>query len=97
MSGTRGKGKRGREIGHRPKLNLATLPEGQLLSNNEAAACLGVAPTTLLNWRYRECGPSYYKIGRLAFYRASDLLVWLAKQRRDPVATRERCLPVAPA
>ena len=61
----------------------ADSPRAQLLNREEAAAYLGVKPSTLADWRlsgkYRNelpCG----RIGRRVFYRKADLDRWLAAQ-----------------
>lgn len=63
---------------------MAKLQDEDLLSNDEAARFLAIAPQTLATWRCRERGPAYYKIGRMAYYRVADLKAWIEKQRREP-------------
>lgn len=49
-----------------------------LLKTDEAAAYLGVRPTTLEHWRSYGKGPSHIKIGpRIIRYRLNDLDKWL--------------------
>jgi hypothetical protein len=61
---------------------------GEELMNDDAAAqAIGVAPVTLRAWRHRKVGPAYFKVGRLVYYRPSDLWAWFQGQRRDPQAS----------
>ncbi|WP_197686765.1 helix-turn-helix transcriptional regulator [Metallibacterium scheffleri] len=54
------------------------LAPGDLIDEHEAAAILGVSIQTLRNWRWRNCGPHYRKVGsRLVRYLRSDLLVFI--------------------
>jgi predicted DNA-binding transcriptional regulator AlpA len=59
----------------------------ELISCDKAAKKLGVAAQTLANWRSEGCGPRYLKVGRLVYYRHSDLCAWLAGQIREPKRT----------
>lgn len=53
---------------------VAKLEPGDLVNENTAADCLGVAVRTLRNWRVLKKGPSYRKIGgRLVRYHRADL------------------------
>lgn len=38
----------------------------------------------LAQWRHKDVGPAYYKLGRKVVYRGSDLNVWLDANRVDP-------------
>lgn len=38
----------------------------------------------LAQWRHKNTGPAYYKIGRKVVYRGSDLNDWLEANRVDP-------------
>jgi len=54
-----------------------------LLSTREAARFLNVSPRTLESWRVKGGGPIYLEISsRLIRYEKSELLRWLADQRR---------------
>lgn len=61
--------------------NTTTMsPAGEILSRDEAAAFLRVAPATLQNWAAHGTGPRYSRSGDVrgrAFYRRADLLRWL--------------------
>jgi excisionase family DNA binding protein len=60
-----------------PAAQDARLPE------NEAAAYLGVKPTTLQIWRSTNRYPlPYIKVGRLVRYRLSDLDAFLTQRTR---------------
>ncbi len=58
----------------------------ELISCEKTAKALGVKAQTLANWRSERQGPRYVKVGRLVYYRRSDLCTWLAGQVRDPRA-----------
>jgi excisionase family DNA binding protein len=52
-----------------------------LLNQDEAAAYLGVQPSTLEVWRCTKRYPlPYVKVGRLVRYRREDLDAWLRSQ-----------------
>ncbi len=56
-------------------------PNDPLLSEQEAAAFLGVKPATLQVWRSsRRYALSYLKIGRLVRYRQSALVAFLSSR-----------------
>jgi hypothetical protein len=58
--------------------NLISPRAGKLLSNDEAAAHLGVTPRTLEVWRCKKRYPiQYIKVGRLVKYREDVLDAWL--------------------
>lgn len=61
-----------------------------LLSTPEAAAKLGVAPTTMVDWRFHRKGPKYAKVGRLIRYREEDLIDFLQAHLVDPQTSRSR-------
>ena len=63
----------------------ATRPD-QLLTQEQAAAYIGVKPPTLASWRHFGKGPKYRKVGRSAFYKIADVEVWLDKQVIVPSA-----------
>jgi hypothetical protein len=56
----------------------------QLLNDEQTAAVLGVAPTTLPAWRHYGRGPDYIKVGKLVRYTPSKIRAWLDKQNVDP-------------
>jgi transcriptional regulator with XRE-family HTH domain len=53
-------------------------------TQEEAAAILGVKPTTLSMWRHKGRGPRYLKIGRSCFYLERDIETWLDAQAVVP-------------
>lgn len=55
------------------------------ITQEQAAAIVGVKPATLGMWRHQGRGPRYLKIGRSAFYRPSDIEAWLDEQAVVPV------------
>jgi DNA-binding XRE family transcriptional regulator len=54
-------------------------------TQEEAAAIIGVKPTTLAMWRHKGRGPRYLKVGRSCFYLESYIESWLAAQAIVPV------------
>lgn len=50
--------------------------EAQLLTNDDVAKLLCVAPATLIDWRKDGRGPAYYKMGQQVRYKLSDILKW---------------------
>ena len=38
----------------------------------------------LAQWRHKNMGPAYYKLGRKVIYRGSDLNVWAEAQKVEP-------------
>ena len=57
---------------------------GDLLSTSEAAAVLGLRPSTLDQWRWQGIGPNHIRISpRRIRYLRSDLDEWIVSQRRS--------------
>jgi phage terminase Nu1 subunit (DNA packaging protein) len=60
----------------------------KLFNDSEAAAQLGVSPSTLRSWRCRGIGPSFVKMGRgrksPVRYHSLDLEQFIAESRRVP-------------
>ncbi|UCE07462.1 MAG: helix-turn-helix domain-containing protein [bacterium] len=59
----------------------------EMLNDLEAARLLGLRPQTLRNWRHKQRGPSYIKLGRRVVYKLSDLSEYLTKHRINPEKT----------
>jgi hypothetical protein len=55
-----------------------------LMPQSEAAADLGVKPSTLAAWRSTGKGPDYWKWGREVYYSQSTNASWKAKHRHQP-------------
>jgi hypothetical protein len=55
-----------------------------LMDTEAAAAFLKVRPTTLISWRNKRTGPTYYKVGRLVYYDPSLLSQWLESRMTVP-------------
>ena len=55
-------------------------PPKVLLTPNQAAEVLQMAPGTLLNWRVRRQGPPFIKVGASVRYDRADLDAWLEAQ-----------------
>ena len=53
------------------------------LTTKEAAAALGLAPSTLSKWRVSGRGPKWTKLGRVCRYLASDLADFVEERRRQ--------------
>ena len=58
--------------------------EEPLLTEEEAAAILHVAPKTLTAWRCKGIGPKYVKYGRLVSYRPSHIREHVNKHVIEP-------------
>lgn len=54
----------------------------ELLTTEEAAKYLRLSPRTLERYRVTGEGPRFLKVGRLVFYRQSDLDEWLKNKSR---------------
>lgn len=54
--------------------------QNKLLDTKELAEYLGVAISTLRQYRLDGKGPAYIKIGHLVRYRKSDVEEWLTSQ-----------------
>jgi hypothetical protein len=67
------------------RLEAARPPPEQLLTQEQAAAVIGVKPPTLANWRHFGKGPPYIKVGRSAFYKAAAIDAWLNEQAVIPI------------
>lgn len=52
-----------------------------LMTDDQTATYLGLAPRTLANWRSRKKGPRpAMRIGRAVYYRRADVDAWLDEQ-----------------
>ena len=65
-------------------LSLKALPcEGDvLISTAQAPDYLGVKTQTLARWRNEGFGPPWVCMGRLIYYRSSDLRAWIESRLR---------------
>jgi predicted DNA-binding transcriptional regulator AlpA len=54
--------------------------QNELLTEQQTAAFLGLAPVTLCNWRSQRRGPAAVKIGRKSFYRRETIMAWIASR-----------------
>ena len=61
-----------------------------LLSLNEAAAVMGIAPGTLRTWRTKGVGPVGFKVGRRVMYRREAVEAWLAEQEAATASNSSR-------
>jgi len=63
----------------------------EMMSRKQAAAYLGVEPNTLAVWAStKRYGLRFFKIGRLARYRKSDLDEFIAARVVEPAAPAAR-------
>ncbi len=53
-----------------------TAQKAELLTTDEVAALLKIAPATLVDWRHNQKGPKYYKMGREVRYKLPDVIEW---------------------
>jgi predicted DNA-binding transcriptional regulator AlpA len=63
-----------------------TILDEPLLPEDEAAREVKVKKQTMAAWRNRGQGPAYVKIGRLVFYRASDIREFVLSRVMRPGA-----------
>lgn len=54
----------------------------RLLTRAELADLLSLPVKTLAEWAYRRTGPPYFRVGRHARYRESEVREWLETRRR---------------
>jgi hypothetical protein len=59
-----------------------------LISAEKAAEEIHLKVATLETWRQRGQGPAYIKVGKLVFYRASDIRAWLQTRVVRPTEQR---------
>ena len=57
-------------------------PKLVLYYDAEAADILRVSTRTLQMWRTKGTGPKWSRVGRLVYYRESDLIEWLEERQR---------------
>ena len=61
----------------------------KLLSEREVAERWGISEVTLQDWRSRQKGPPFLRLGgRMIRYRELDIELWLIEQESHPAATR---------
>lgn len=65
-----------------PQPAQQALNPNELLTNDQAAALVGLKPQTLQNWRMTgKYNLPYIRVGRLIRYRRADVMNWLASRR----------------
>jgi excisionase family DNA binding protein len=71
-------------------MNPSTTPQPErLLSIDDVAEIIGLAPGTLRNWRVAGRGPRGARIGGRVRYRRADVDAWITQQtERDPLVDR---------
>lgn len=52
----------------------------KLMNTNELAEYLGIAVSTIVDYRLKGIGPVYVKIGHLVRYRKADVDSWVANK-----------------
>ncbi len=60
----------------------------ELLSAQQTAALLNLAPITLAKWRLQGTGPAFLKLGRRVAYRRVTIDEWLAAKVRRSTSER---------
>jgi len=65
-----------------PRADVPLAGERVVFTTDQAAAYLGLSPTTLETLRTRGGGPPFVKLGRRVVYRSEDLATWLAHRVR---------------
>ncbi len=55
----------------------------RLLTVEDLADYLGVSMATLYQWRYRQQGPTGFRVGRHVRYRRADVQEWIEDQLQD--------------
>ncbi len=63
---------------------LLAIPEDSdfLISAADAPGYLGVQRQTMSRWRHEGFGPPWVQMGRLIYYRSSDLREWIESRLR---------------
>jgi len=61
----------------------------KLLNDRQAAEILGLAVSTLRNWRNNGRGPVYRKMGRAVRYALADLQAFINESKRTPYLRRD--------
>lgn len=56
------------------------------LTREEVADLFGVPAKTVCMWAYKGTGPRFYRIGRFARYKASDVDQWAEAQQQGGAA-----------
>jgi hypothetical protein len=56
----------------------------KLFDPKQASEFLQTPVGTMSNWRIRNCGPAFYKVGHGVRYDEEDLLRWLERNRVVP-------------
>jgi len=56
----------------------------ELMNGHEAAAKLGIHPSTLARWRSEGAGPKYVQMGARIMYRESAIEQWITACTIDP-------------
>lgn len=65
---------------------VAEVVNDRWLTREDVAELFAVPVKTVGMWAYRGTGPRFYKIGRFARYRASDVDRWAEEQRQGGAA-----------
>lgn len=56
-----------------------------LYYDGEVADILRVSLKTVRKWRYEGKGPPWVKVGRLVYYKETDLIKWLEERKRNKI------------
>lgn len=61
------------------ELPTPSVLDQQLLSPGEVTKLIpGLKTKLLAEWRYRKCGPRFFKVGRIILYAREDIDAWFA-------------------
>ena len=72
---------------HPPALLAIPGDSDFLISAARAPEYLGIQRQTLARWRHEGFGPPWVRMGRLIYYRSSDLRSWIeSRVRRNTIA-----------
>jgi len=64
-------------VDHHPRTVDEFLTEAEIVTRYRGA----ITPGTLKNWRHQKSGPPWVRVGRVALYPRSELLIWEHRQR----------------
>jgi Helix-turn-helix domain len=70
--------------------DIVNILDEPLLREEEAAQQLKVRPQTMSAWRYHDQGPAYVRVGKLIFYRPSDIRAYIASRVVRPQGSASR-------
>lgn len=60
-----------------------------LVSEEEAAGCFDVEPSTLATWRSQGKGPEFVKLGKTCFYTTNTIIAWVQSEATRQAEARK--------